>query len=175
MAPWLRLSRSHLAYWNAERVVVRDDAGVMLARGDDGIAAGQMRAIEFLADQPSDWAFRCHKSHHAKNAMGRNVPAMIGGDQSGVAEQFGMPLPDHRIVGDTGGAMSQIEMPLSENTSPVSHALYSEPIGQCSNCLMTPRVSDISEEAPKRFTDATLADIEALAQVPLQKVVAHVI
>ena len=34
------------------------------------IAVGQMRAIEFVADNPGDWAFHCHKSHHTMNAMG---------------------------------------------------------------------------------------------------------
>jgi FtsP/CotA-like multicopper oxidase with cupredoxin domain len=37
------------------------------------IAVGQMRAIEFVADNPGDWAFHCHKSHHTMNAMGHEV------------------------------------------------------------------------------------------------------
>ena len=46
-----------------------------------------MRAIEFVADNPGDWAFHCHKSHHVMNAMGHDVPTMIGVDHRGVAEQ----------------------------------------------------------------------------------------
>ncbi|MGC8806918.1 MAG: multicopper oxidase family protein, partial [Thiomonas sp.] len=42
------------------------------------VAVGQMRAIEFIADNPGDWAFHCHKSHHTMNAMGHSVPTMIG-------------------------------------------------------------------------------------------------
>ena len=38
------------------------------------IAIGQMRAIEFDANYPGDWAFHCHKSHHTMNAMGHDVP-----------------------------------------------------------------------------------------------------
>ena len=37
-----------------------------------------MRAIEFVADEPGDCAFHCHKSHHTMNAMGHGVPTMIG-------------------------------------------------------------------------------------------------
>jgi FtsP/CotA-like multicopper oxidase with cupredoxin domain len=36
------------------------------------IGVGQMRAIEFVADNPGDWAFHCHKSHHTMNAMGHS-------------------------------------------------------------------------------------------------------
>ncbi|MBO0096254.1 multicopper oxidase domain-containing protein, partial [Listeria monocytogenes] len=41
------------------------------------IAVGQMRAIEFDATEPGDWAFHCHKSHHTMNAMGHDVPTLI--------------------------------------------------------------------------------------------------
>ena len=44
------------------------------------LAVGQMRAIEFDATDPGDWAFHCHKSHHTMNAMGHDVPTMIGVD-----------------------------------------------------------------------------------------------
>src|SRR5205823_60912 len=43
------------------------------------VAVGQMRAIEFDARAPGDWAFHCHKSHHTMNAMGHNVPTMMSG------------------------------------------------------------------------------------------------
>jgi FtsP/CotA-like multicopper oxidase with cupredoxin domain len=49
------------------------------------VAVGQMRQIEFLADEEGDWAFHCHKSHHTMNAMGHDVPTMIGVDHRGVA------------------------------------------------------------------------------------------
>jgi FtsP/CotA-like multicopper oxidase with cupredoxin domain len=47
------------------------------------IAVGQMRQIEFVADEEGDWAFHCHKSHHTMNAMGHDVPTMIGVDHRG--------------------------------------------------------------------------------------------
>ena len=83
------------------------------------IAIGQMRAIEFDATDPGDWAFHCHKSHHTMNAMGHNVPTMIGVDQSGVAEKIGKLVPDYMIMGDTGGSMGDMEMPLPDNTLPM--------------------------------------------------------
>ena len=49
------------------------------------VAVGQMRQIELIADEEGDWAMHCHKSHHTMNAMGHDVPTMIGVDHSGVA------------------------------------------------------------------------------------------
>jgi hypothetical protein len=67
------------------------------------IAVGQMRAIEFVADEPGDWAFHCHKSHHTMNAMGHDVPTMIGVDHSGVAQKINNLVPDYMVMGDKGG------------------------------------------------------------------------
>ena len=83
------------------------------------LAVGQMRAIEFVADNPGDWAFHCHKSHHTMNAMGHSVPTMIGVDQRGVAQKINALVPDYMVMGDKGGAMGGMNMPLPENTLPM--------------------------------------------------------
>jgi FtsP/CotA-like multicopper oxidase with cupredoxin domain len=83
------------------------------------IAVGQMRAIEFVATDPGDWAFHCHKSHHTMNAMGHNVPTMIGVDHAGVAEKINKLVPDYMVMGDKGGSMDGMEMPLPANTLPM--------------------------------------------------------
>jgi FtsP/CotA-like multicopper oxidase with cupredoxin domain len=84
------------------------------------IAVGQMRQIEFLADEPGDWAFHCHKSHHTMNAMGHNVPTMIGVDHSGLARQITRLIPDYMVMGERGMAdMAEMEMPLPDNTIPM--------------------------------------------------------
>jgi FtsP/CotA-like multicopper oxidase with cupredoxin domain len=83
------------------------------------VAIGQMRAIEFDATDSGDWAFHCHKSHHTMNAMGHNVPTMIGVDQRGVAEKIKKLIPDYMVMGDTGGSMGDMEMPLPDNTLPM--------------------------------------------------------
>ena len=83
------------------------------------IAVGQMRAIEFIADAPGDWPFHCHKSHHTMNAMGHDVPNLIGVDHRGVAEKISKLVPDYMVMGDKGGSMGDMEMPLPENTLPM--------------------------------------------------------
>jgi len=84
------------------------------------IAVGQMRQVEFLADEEGDWAIHCHKSHHTMNAMGHNVPTMIGVDHRGIAKKVTDLIPDYMVMGERGMAdMAEMEMPLPDNTAPM--------------------------------------------------------
>ena len=83
------------------------------------VAVGQMRAFEFDAIA-GDWAIHCHKSHHTMNAMGHEMPNMIGVDMRGVAEKINRLIPDYMAMGDRGMAdMGAMEMPLPDNTLPM--------------------------------------------------------
>ena len=83
------------------------------------IAVGQLRAFEFDA-LAGDWALHCHKAHHTMNAMGHDVPTMVGVDQRGVAERLSKLVPDYMSMGETGmDTMTQMEMPLPDNTLPM--------------------------------------------------------
>lgn len=83
------------------------------------VAVGQMRAIEFVATDLGDWALHCHKSHHTMNAMGHTVPTMIGVNHRGVAEKINKIVPEYMVMGDKGGSMGGMEMPLPDNTLPM--------------------------------------------------------
>ncbi|OYY05399.1 MAG: copper oxidase, partial [Mehylophilales bacterium 35-46-6] len=88
------------------------------------IAVGQMRAIEFVANNPGDWAFHCHKSHHTMNPMGHDVPTLLGVKQGDLVKKIGNLVPDYMPMGATGMAeMSEMagmmDMPLPENTLPM--------------------------------------------------------
>jgi len=84
------------------------------------IGVGQMRAVEFVADNPGDWAFHCHKSHHTMNAMGHNVPTMIGVDPKAGLAKITRLIPDYMSMGSTGmSEMGEMEMPLPDNTLPM--------------------------------------------------------
>jgi len=83
------------------------------------VAVGQMRAFEFDA-LAGDWAIHCHKSHHTMNAMGHNVPTMIGVDHRDVAKKIASLVPDYMVMGDKGmHDMAEMEMPLPDNTLPM--------------------------------------------------------
>ncbi|VCU72479.1 Copper resistance protein A precursor [Pigmentiphaga humi] len=84
------------------------------------VAVGQMRQIEFLADEEGDWAFHCHKSHHTMNAMGHDVPNMIGIDHRDIARKIVGLVPDYMVMGERGmGDMAEMSMPLPDNTVPM--------------------------------------------------------
>ena len=84
------------------------------------VAVGQMRQVEFVADEEGDWAFHCHKSHHTMNAMGHGVPTMIGVEHKEVAREITQLIPDYMVMGESGMAeMGAMEMPLPDNTLPM--------------------------------------------------------
>jgi FtsP/CotA-like multicopper oxidase with cupredoxin domain len=84
------------------------------------IAVGQMRQIEFVADEEGDWAFHCHKSHHTMNAMGHKLPTMIGVEQADLAKKIHRLIPDYMAMGQHGMAdMAEMEMPMPDNTLPM--------------------------------------------------------
>lgn len=84
------------------------------------VAVGQMRQVEFIADEEGDWALHCHKSHHTMGPMGHAVPTMIGVDHRGIAEKIQKLVPDYMVMGDKGMAdMGAMEMPLPDNTMPM--------------------------------------------------------
>ena len=82
------------------------------------IAVGQMRAIEFTAAAPGDWAFHCHKGHHTMNAMSHTMPNTIGVEQDDLARKIASLVPGYM---NAGGAMSNMpmHMPMPENTLPM--------------------------------------------------------
>jgi FtsP/CotA-like multicopper oxidase with cupredoxin domain len=90
----------------------------------DLVAVGQARDFEFVADNPGDWAFHCHMSHHTMNAMGHDVPNTIGVDQRGVEAQIRAALPGYMAMGENGMAehaahVDSMGMPGPANTLPM--------------------------------------------------------
>ena len=84
------------------------------------VAVGQMRQFEFLADEEGDWAFHCHKSHHTMNAMGHDVPTMIGVDHREVVKKITNLIPDYMVMGERGMAdMAEMTMEIPHNTAPM--------------------------------------------------------
>ncbi|MFA6264230.1 MAG: copper oxidase [Pseudolabrys sp.] len=84
------------------------------------IPVGGMRAIEFVADEPGDWAIHCHKSHHTMNAMGHDVKTFIGTPQADLTKAIRKFMPDYMPMGSDGMAeMGSMEMPMPDNTLPM--------------------------------------------------------
>src|ERR1700730_2562240 len=84
------------------------------------VPVGTIRAFDMIADNPGDWAFHCHKTHHAMNAMGHDIKNFIGVDKRDLARQVRKLVPDYMPMGSAGMAeMGAMEMPLPENTLPM--------------------------------------------------------
>jgi FtsP/CotA-like multicopper oxidase with cupredoxin domain len=84
------------------------------------VPVGAVRAIDFVADAPGDWAFHCHKSHHTMNAMGHNVVNLIGAQEQVLAKAVKRAAPGAMAMGTDGmGMMAEMEMPLPDNTLPM--------------------------------------------------------
>jgi hypothetical protein len=86
------------------------------------VPTGTTRAFEFVADNPGDWPLHCHKTHHAMNAMGHDVPNLIGVDTSGVDGKLAGLVDGYMTMGTTGmsehSAMAGM-MPGVQNTLPM--------------------------------------------------------
>jgi hypothetical protein len=83
------------------------------------VPVGAIRAFDVLADNPGDWAFHCHKAHHTMNAMGHDMRNFIGVSRKDLAKAVGKLAPDAMVMGSTGMAMGNMEMPAPDNTLPM--------------------------------------------------------
>jgi FtsP/CotA-like multicopper oxidase with cupredoxin domain len=82
------------------------------------VPVGAMRAFEFVADEPGDWAIHCHKSHHTMNAMSHDAPNMLGVRQDRVEDRVRKILPGYMAMGENGMG-DMMEMGRPRNTLPM--------------------------------------------------------
>ena len=84
------------------------------------VPVGSTRTIEFVADQPGDWAMHCHMTHHVMNQMGHGLPNMIGVAPGGLDEHLRKVVPGYMTMGQTGMAdMGDMGMDVPKNSVPM--------------------------------------------------------
>ena len=84
------------------------------------VPVGTTRTIEFVADNPGDWAMHCHMTHHVMNQMGHEFPNMIGADTRGLDDKVQPLLPNYMTMGQEGmGDMAEMGMQVPENSIPM--------------------------------------------------------
>ena len=85
------------------------------------VPTGTTRTMEFVADNPGDWAIHCHMSHHTMNQMGHNGGVnMIGVKAAPLNAAVQSALPDYMSMGTTGmGDMGEMGMPVPRNSIPM--------------------------------------------------------
>jgi manganese oxidase len=97
------------------------------------VGVGQTREIEFVADNPGDWAVHCHMSHHTMNAMGHRMASPVGVQLGELEQRVRAQLPGVMLMGENGMfehnehlGMGHVQGP--ENTLPM--AFGNGPYGQ---------------------------------------------
>jgi FtsP/CotA-like multicopper oxidase with cupredoxin domain len=76
------------------------------------VPVGGVRVIEFVANNPGDWALHCHMTHHVMNQMGHDVPNLIGAKTQDLDARVGRVVPGYMTMGATGmGDMHKMELP----------------------------------------------------------------
>ncbi len=89
--------------------VVATDGGPVQKEGQQPettvlVLVGSTRDIEFVANEPGDWAMHCHMTHHVMNQMGHEFPNMIGVDLGLAGRKAQRLLPGYMPMGSTGMA-----------------------------------------------------------------------
>lgn len=71
------------------------------------VPVGTTRDVEFIADNPGDWALHCHMSHHTMNSMAHDIANTVGVDQAGLEDKIRSLLPGYMAMGRDGMAEMQ--------------------------------------------------------------------
>ncbi len=84
------------------------------------VPVGSTRTIEFIANNPGDWAFHCHMFHHTMNQMGHAIPTVIGMDPGSMDRRIRKVLPGYMTMGQNGMArMAEMGMKIPQNSVPM--------------------------------------------------------
>lgn len=87
------------------------------------VAPGETRDIEFIADNPGNWAFHCHKPHHTMNQMAHNLPNLTGIQKTDLESRIRRFFPNFMGLMTVHGMGEMFEMHphhVPENSSPLS-------------------------------------------------------
>ena len=84
------------------------------------VPTGSTRDVEFIADEPGDWAMHCHMTHHVMNQMGHEIPNTMGVEAGSVDARAGHLLPGYMTMGQQGmGEMALMGMKVPDNSIPM--------------------------------------------------------
>jgi hypothetical protein len=87
------------------------------------VPVGSTRTMEFIADNPGDWALHCHMSHHTMTQMGHSGTSMFGVDAAVIDKAVQPIIPTYMTMGQDGmGDMAVMGMPVPGNSTPMMGA-----------------------------------------------------
>ena len=107
---------------------VKDKSG-LLPETTVLVPTGGAKVIEFLANNPGDWIFHCHMTHHTMNQMGHGFPNMVGVKVGDFDEKVRMLIPGYMKMGTAGMRdMTRTGMSIPKNSIPMLG--YDGPFGK---------------------------------------------
>lgn len=81
------------------------------------VPVGTTRTVEFVADNPGDWAMHCHMTHHVMNQMGHSGTNLIGVKADAIDALVAPLLPAYMTMGQVGmSGMAEMGMPTPANS-----------------------------------------------------------
>ncbi len=84
------------------------------------VQVGATRDVEFVANNPGDWAFHCHMFHHVMNQMGHGLPNVIGINPGKLDQKVRTFMPGYMTMGQDGmGDMGDMGMKIPPNSVPM--------------------------------------------------------
>jgi hypothetical protein len=82
------------------------------------VPTGSCRVIEFVADNPGDWAMHCHMTHHVMNQMGHGIPNVLGVRGNPADRRVRRLIPGYMPMGRGGMAgMGDMTCPFRRTAS----------------------------------------------------------
>ncbi len=106
-----------------------EDKEVLLPETTVLVPVGAAKVIEFVANNPGDWVFHCHMTHHTMNQMGHEFPNMLGMYIGDFDEKVRTLIPGYMTMGTTGMQdMTKTGMPIPKNSIPMLG--FDGPFGQ---------------------------------------------
>ncbi len=141
--------------WAADRSRLLPETTVL-------VQVGSAKVIEFVADNPGDWVFHCHMTHHTMNQMGHGVPNMLGMDTAGLDEKIRNLIPGYMTMGTTGMRdMTRTGMPIPENAIPMRgyRGQFGQTVlGSMANVLrVRENLESYENTGPYHFPEGTVA------------------
>lgn len=106
-----------------------NDKSMLLPETTVLVPVGSAKVIEFMANNPGDWIFHCHMTHHTMNQMGHKFPNMVGMKIGDFDTKMRRLIPGYMTMGTTGMRdMTKTGMPIPKNSIPMLG--YDGPFGQ---------------------------------------------
>ncbi len=146
------------------------DKSVLLPETTVLVPTGAAKVIEFSANNPGDWVFHCHMTHHIMNQMGHDLPNMIGMQIGDLDEKIRKLIPGYMTMGTTGMQdLTKTGMPIPPNSIPMlglDGQFGQTVLGGMANVLRVREgITTYEDPGPYHFPDGTVAESATKAEL----------